>query len=61
MFKLEFRTTGSAFTAEDRKPLADELTYCLNYVAIHLREGDRGGYVRDSNGSTIGAWAIMEE
>jgi hypothetical protein len=63
MFKLEFTTDNAAFQQGDFEGdgLFAETSSILRLVAVDVACGCRQGTVRDSNGNTVGQWALTEE
>ena len=55
MFKLEFSTENAAF--EDSL----EVVVILERIAQKMKQGDRFGAVKDSNGNTVGRWSLTDE
>jgi hypothetical protein len=56
-FKLEMDTENDAFRDG---LLGVEIAHCLNRVASRAELGELEGTVRDTNGNTVGHWALTE-
>ena len=55
MFKLKIETGNAAF--EDPYK-AEEIGRILHLASIRLRQGETSGKLRDSNGNTVGEFAL---
>lgn len=57
-FELKLESDNDAFSIGDP---ADEVTWLLTEVINHLDNGRLSGQLRDSNGNTIGHFALTNE
>lgn len=53
--KIKMNTKGAAFEGEN-KPF--EMARILREIAGEMEEGVRYGHIIDSNGNTVGTWAL---
>jgi hypothetical protein len=57
MFKLEIETDNDAFHPDARL----EVTSILRGLVKRIDEGETDGKLRDSNGNTVGSFALTSE
>jgi hypothetical protein len=61
MFKLEFTTSGGAFTEETGGNAEYEIAGILNKIGELVKDYRRSGIIRDGNGATVGSWEYTPE
>lgn len=53
MFKIEFETENAAFADN----FNGEVERILLTIAKAVKEGRKGGFIRDTNGNKVGTWS----